>query len=103
MLGIPYTGSGVMASSIAIDKVMTKRMARAEGLPTPEWRQVDSAAATLQAFAELGSPMIVKPDREGSTIGLTKVLAAGHQCEAAYAVAARHDAMAAPCEQFIAG
>ena len=101
LLGIPYTGSGVMASSIAIDKVMTKRIWRAEGLPTPEWRQVESAAATLQAFAELGSPMIVKPDREGSTIGLTKVLAAD-QCEAAYAVAARHDAMVL-CEQFIAG
>src|SRR5450830_2170790 len=43
LLGIPYTGSGVMASSIAIDKVMTKRLWRAEGLPTPEWQQVDSA------------------------------------------------------------
>ena len=41
LLGIPYTGSGVMASSIAIDKVMTKRIWRAEGLPTPEWQQVD--------------------------------------------------------------
>lgn len=101
LLGIPYTGSGVMASGIAIDKVMTKRIWRAEGLPTPEWRQVDSASATSRAFAELGSPMIVKPDREGSTIGLTKVLAA-EQCEAAYAVAARHDAMVL-CEQFIAG
>jgi D-alanine-D-alanine ligase len=101
LLGIPYTGSGVMASSIAIDKVMTKRIWRAEGLPTPEWHQVDSAAATRQAFADLGSPMIVKPDREGSTIGLTKVTALD-QCEAAYALAARHDAMVL-CEQFISG
>lgn len=101
LLGIPYTGSGVMASSIAIDKVMTKRIWRAEGLPTPEWRQVDSAAATAQAFADLGSPMIVKPDREGSTIGLTKVTTL-EQCAAAYAVAARHDAKVL-CEQFIAG
>ncbi len=101
LLGIPYTGSGVMASSIAIDKVMTKRIWRSEGLPTPEWRQVDSAAATAQAFAALGSPMIVKPDREGSTIGLTKVSTLD-QCEAAYALAARHDAMVL-CEQFISG
>ena len=101
LLGIPYTGSGVMASSIAIDKVMTKRIWRAEGLPTPAWMQVDSAQATAQAFAELGSPMIVKPAREGSTIGLTKVGSAG-QCAAAYALAARHDTEVL-CEQFISG
>ena len=101
LLGIAYTGSGVMASSIAIDKVMTKRIWRAEGLPTPAWQQVDSAAATHRAFAELGSPMIVKPDREGSTIGLTKVMTLA-QCDAAYALAARHDAQVL-CEQFIRG
>ena len=101
LLGIAYTGSGVMASSIAIDKVMTKRIWRAEGLPTPAWRQVDGVAATEQAFDELASPMIVKPAREGSTIGLTKVIAR-HQCAAAYALAARHDPDVL-CEQFIAG
>ena len=101
LLGIPYTGSGVMASSLAIDKVMTKRIWRAEGLPTPAWQQVDSAAATVRAFAELGNPMIVKPDREGSTIGLTKVTSEG-QCAEAYALAARHDAYVL-CEQFISG
>ncbi len=101
LLGIPYTGSGVMASAIAIDKVMTKRIWRSAGLPTPEWRQVDSAAATAQAWAELGSPMIVKPDREGSTIGLSKVTALD-QCAGAYALAAGHDALVL-CEQFISG
>ena len=101
LLGIPYTGSGVMASSIAIDKVMTKRIWRAEGLPTPAWHQVDSAAATAQAFAGLGSPMIVKPAREGSTIGLTKVTALD-QCAAAYALAAQHDTEVL-CEQFVSG
>lgn len=101
LLGIPYTGSGVMASSIAIDKVMTKRIWRSEGLPTPAWHQVDSAAATRLAFAELGSPMIVKPAREGSTIGLTKVTAM-EQCDAAYALAAQHDTEVL-CEQFISG
>ena len=101
LMGIPYTGSGVMASSIAIDKVMTKRIWRAEGLATPAWRQVDSAAATEQAFAALGSPMIVKPSREGSTIGLTKVTTAT-QCASAYALAAGHDPEVL-CEQFIQG
>src|SRR5690606_32955702 len=73
LLGIPYTGPGVMASSIAMDKIMTKRLWRFEGLPTPDWRLVSSSAETAQAFQELGAPMIVKPSREGSTLGLTKV------------------------------
>lgn len=101
LLGLPYTGSGVMASALAMDKVMTKRIWRAEGLPTPAWQQVDSAEATAQAFAALGAPMIVKPAREGSTIGLTKVTAAS-QCQHAYALAAGHDPLVL-CEQFIAG
>ena len=101
LLGIAYTGSGVMASSIAIDKVMTKRLWRADGLPTPGWQQVDSVAATERAFTELGSPMIVKPAREGSTIGLTKVSTLA-QCQAAYALAAQHDTEVL-CEQFISG
>jgi D-alanine-D-alanine ligase len=101
LLGIPYTGPGVMASAVAMDKLMTKRIWVAEGLSTPAWRQVHSAAETHEAFAALGSPMIVKPVREGSTIGLTKVTSAA-QCEAAYALAARQDPMVM-CEQFIAG
>jgi D-alanine-D-alanine ligase len=101
LLGIAYTGPGVMASAIAIDKIMTKRLWRADGLPTPAWRQVSSAAEVAQALAELGAPMIVKPAREGSTLGLSKVTAAS-QCEAAYALAARLDPEVL-CEQFIAG
>jgi D-alanine-D-alanine ligase len=101
LLGIPYTGSGVMASAISMDKVMTKRIWRFEGLSTPAWQQVHSAAQTHAAFAALGAPMIVKPAREGSSIGFTKVMAAD-QCDAAYALAAQHDPMVL-CEQFIAG
>ncbi len=101
LLGIPYTGPGVMASAVAMDKLMTKRIWLAEGLPTPAWRQVRSAAETRAAFAALGSPMIVKPVREGSTIGLTKVTTL-EQCDAAYALAAGQDPMVM-CEQFIAG
>jgi D-alanine-D-alanine ligase len=101
LLGIPYTGSGVMASSIAIDKAMTKRIWRAEGLPTPAWCAVHSAAETQQALNAMGRNMIVKPAREGSTIGLTRVTDTA-QCAQAYALAAQHDPMVL-CEQFIAG
>jgi len=104
LLDIPYTGPGVMASSIAIDKIMTKRLWRADGLPTPAWKTVASAAATVAAYAELatpGEPMIVKPAREGSTLGLSKVTRAD-QCAAAYQLAAGLDPEVL-CEQFIAG
>jgi D-alanine-D-alanine ligase len=101
LLGIPYTGSGVMASSVAIDKIMTKRIWRFEGLPTPDWRMVSHAEQTREAFQALGAPMVVKPAREGSTIGLTKVQDLA-QCEAAYKLSAQHDPMVL-CEQFIAG
>ncbi len=101
LLGIPYTGPGVMASSIAMDKIMTKRIWRFEGLPTPDWRLVSSAAETAQALQALGTPMIVKPAREGSTLGLTKVTSPG-QCEQAYLLASRYDPEVL-CEEFIEG
>lgn len=101
LLDIPYTGSGVMASSIAMDKVMTKRIWRFEGLPTPDWRMVSSADETRAALEALGAPMIVKPARDGSSIGLTKVMNA-EECAQAYALAAQYDAEVL-CEQFIAG
>jgi D-alanine-D-alanine ligase len=101
LLRIPYTGSGVMASSMAMDKIMTKRVWRFEGLPTPDWRMVNSAEDTRAALQALGAPMIVKPAREGSTIGLTKVESI-EQCDAAYALAAKYDPEVL-CEEFIAG
>ena len=101
LLGIPYTGPGVMASSIAMDKIMTKRIWRFEGLPTPDWRLVSSADDTVAALAALGAPMIVTPAREGSTIGLTKVTDAA-QCAQAYELASRYDPEVL-CEQFIEG
>ncbi|MEN2388443.1 MULTISPECIES: D-alanine--D-alanine ligase [Comamonas] len=101
LLDIPYTGSGVMASSIAMDKIMTKRIWRFEGLPTPDWRMVASAGETRAALEALGAPMIVKPARDGSSIGLTKVMNAD-ECAKAYELAAQYDAEVL-CEQFIAG
>lgn len=77
LMGLPYTGSGVMASSIAIDKMMTKRVWQAEGLPTPRhvWvRRADVERVNAQEVVQaLGLPLIVKPSREGSSIGVTKV------------------------------
>lgn len=101
LLGIPYTGPGVMASAVAMDKLMTKRIWLAEGLPTPAWRQVSSVQQTREAFEALGSPMIIKPVREGSTLGLTKVSTLD-QCDAAFALAHAQDPLVM-CEQFIEG
>ena len=101
LLGIPYTGPGVMASSIAMDKIMTKRIWRFEGLSTPEWRMAASEQDTRDALAALGVPMIVKPAREGSTIGLSKI-SSPEECAQAYALASRYDPEVL-CEQFIEG
>ena len=78
LLGIPYTGSGVMASSIAIDKVMTKRVWIAEGIPTPRYAVLHKGgferSAVIAVPDNLGLSVIVKPSREGSSIGVTKVM-----------------------------
>jgi D-alanine-D-alanine ligase len=103
--GIPYTGSGVMASSIAMDKTMTKRVWLAEGLPTPAYVLVQRDALQQVAMPDLvrtlGLPMIVKPAREGSSIGVTKVLRI-EDLPAALAAAAACDADIL-CEQCIVG
>ncbi|MGV8803594.1 MAG: D-alanine--D-alanine ligase [Polaromonas sp.] len=105
LLGIPYTGSGVMASSMAIDKVMTKRVLLSEGLPTPRYvllRRGAYSAADVAAIPEaLGLPLIVKPAREGSSLGLSKVVDAAGMA-AAVALAGQMDADIL-CEQFVKG
>ncbi len=105
LLGIPYTGSGVMASAIAIDKTMTKRVWLHEGISTPRYVLLKKGSYTAADVAavpgELGLPLIVKPAREGSSIGLTKVTEAG-QMAAAVAAAQALDCDVL-CEQFIAG
>jgi D-alanine-D-alanine ligase len=101
ILGIPYTGSGVMASSIAMNKIMTKNIWQAKGLPTPSWVEVSNVAETLKAFKTLNAPMIVKPALEGSSIGITKVTTS-QQCEAAFKLAEMQDSKII-CEQFISG
>jgi D-alanine-D-alanine ligase len=102
-LGIPYTGSGVMASALAMDKWRTKLVWLASGIPTPRYRMVDAATDWAGVVAELGLPLIVKPVREGSTIGLTRVDAnAGGELARAYALAARYDDLVM-AEEFVAG
>ena len=113
LLGIPYTGSGVLASAIAMDKVMTKRVWIAEGLPTPRYvwlapedRRAENIRERVRTVPdELGLPLIVKPPREGSSIGVTKVTAAGdvdQQLQDAVALSAQYDADVL-CEEFIDG
>jgi D-alanine-D-alanine ligase len=105
LLGIPYTGSGVMASSISIDKVMTKRVWLAEGLPTPKYQLLRRGSYTREQVLAvpdvLGLPMIVKPAREGSSIGVAKVM--GYSEVAAAVDAASLLDADVLCEQFIAG
>ena len=105
LLGIPYTGSGVMASAMAMDKVMTKRVWTALGLPTPSYVRLapdeQTPAAVAAIPAQLGLPLIVKPPREGSSIGMTRVSDAAQMSDAV-ALATRYDADLL-CEQFIEG
>ena len=73
-LGISYTGSGVLASALAMDKVRTKRIWKDYGLPTPEFVVLEGEADFAQVTSKLGFPVMVKPVHEGSSCGATKVL-----------------------------
>lgn len=101
LMGIPYTGSGVMASALAMDKVRTKMVWTTAGIPTPRFEVVDAGSDWSGVAKRLGLPLIIKPAREGSTIGLTKVTSAA-QLPEAYALASRHDPFVM-AEEFIAG
>ena len=105
LMGIPYTGSGVMASSIAIDKVMTKRVWLAEELPTPRYillrRGAFDRRQVMTVPDQLGLPVIVKPAREGSSIGVFKVAGYSGMADAVdQAAVLDADVL---CEQFIEG
>ena len=101
VLRIPYTGSGVMGSALAMDKWRTKLVWDASGIPTPKFAMVDTRTEPARLVDALGLPMIVKPAREGSTIGLTKVRTAG-EVAGAIALATRYDPLVM-AEEFVAG
>ncbi len=101
LMRIPYTGSGVMASAIAMDKWRTKMIWTAAGLPTPRYALLDAQTDWSAVVQELGLPIFVKPVHEGSSMGATKVTAAD-QLEAAWALAARYDDLVL-AEEFVTG
>jgi D-alanine-D-alanine ligase len=86
-LGLPYTGSGVMGSAIGMDKLRTKRLAQAVGIPTTDYMLLRSPADLDTCIERLGLPLIVKPATQGSSVGMTKVEKAG-DLAAAYQAAA---------------
>ena len=101
LLGIPYTGSGVMASSIGMDKITTKKIWLQEGVPTPRYVRIDADTDLDAVVAGLGLPLIVKPPLEGSSIGITKVTQADQLKEAVALVTSMDESVLA--EEFVTG
>ncbi|MCW4151665.1 D-alanine--D-alanine ligase [Halomonas sp. 18H] len=101
LLGIPYTGSGVLASALGMDKQRTKLVWQAMGLPTPECVMLEEHSDWEEVAERLGLPLIVKPVNEGSTLGITIVESAA-ELAAAYRDAARYDARVM-AERFVRG
>ena len=101
VMKIPYTGSGVMASALAMDKWRTKLVWTAAGIPTPKYVMARRDTDWDKVVSRLALPLIVKPAREGSTIGLTKV-ASAKDAVAAYELAAKFDELVV-VEEFVAG
>lgn len=97
LIGVPYTGSGVMASAISMDKLRSKLLWQGAGLPVAPWValtrrefEIGLKNDAIQRIADLGLPVIVKPSREGSSVGMSKVDESG-ELQAALALAFQHD------------
>ena len=101
VLRIPYTGSGVMGSALSMDKWRTKLVWSSSGIPTPRYAMVQATTDWEKITERLGMPVIVKPAREGSTIGLTKVSTPA-DFHAAFKLAAKYDDLVI-AEEFVAG
>ncbi len=101
LMSIPYTGSGVLASSLGMDKWRTKLMWQATGIPTPAFEIVHADSDFAAIEKRLGLPLFVKPANEGSSVGISKVKQTGG-LEAAYMEAAKYDALVI-AEQFVGG
>jgi D-alanine-D-alanine ligase len=100
-LGIPYTGSGVLASALAMDKWRTKLLWQARGMPTPAYELLTPQSDATEVASRLGLPLMVKPASEGSSIGMTKVTSV-EMLDAAYELAARYDKVVM-AEAFVEG
>ena len=92
LMGIPYTGSGVLASALAMDKWRSKLVWQAAGLPVPDCVLLQADCDWAAVTARLGLPLFVKPANEGSSVGISKVKAL-HELRTAYEEAARHDTL----------
>lgn len=101
LMGIPYTGSGVMASSIAMDKWRTKMIWQAAGLPIPDFMLINEHSDWDTVVKRLALPLFVKPANEGSSVGISKVKQVS-ELKAAYEEAAKHDKLVI-AERFIGG
>tara|TARA_R110002124_G_scaffold49881_5_gene145731 strand:- start:120 stop:1061 length:942 start_codon:yes stop_codon:yes gene_type:complete len=101
LLDIPYTGSGVLASALGMDKQRTKQVWSAVGLPTPESIMLEATAEWSAVVEQLGLPLIVKPVHEGSTLGIS-IVKSQAALEAAYHEAAQFDARVM-AERFVVG
>ncbi len=101
LMGTPYTGSGVLGSALAMDKWRTKLVWQAAGIPTPRYKLLTAGMDFNKVVAELGLPMMVKPVKEGSSIGMSKVTQAG-DLPSAFELAARYDTIVI-AEEFISG
>lgn len=100
--GIAYTGSGVLASALAMDKLRTKRLWKAEGLPTPDYLLLRDEKDLTDAAQKFGYPLIIKPSEEGSSVGVSKVKSA-EQLAPAFALARGDAGRVVMAEQFISG
>ncbi len=101
LMQLPYTGSGILASALAMDKWRTKMIWQAAGIDTPRYMVLNASSSFQEAADRLGLPLIIKPAREGSTIGLSKVNNK-QDFQAAYRTAAQYDSLVL-AEQFIEG
>jgi D-alanine-D-alanine ligase len=101
LLGIPYTGSGVMASALGMDKWRTKLVWQAAGLPIPDYEMLNANSDAAAVVKKLGLPLFVKPANEGSSVGISKVKAVS-DLQAAYQEAVKYDSLVI-AESFVGG
>lgn len=101
LLGMPYTGSGVLASAVGMDKWRTKLLWQAAGLPVPDYALLDAGSDFASVEQSLGLPLFVKPANEGSSVGISKASKPG-ELVGAYRAAAQHDSLVL-AEQYIGG